>query len=108
MEEIPRVHSPYDKSNSSLNMESVSSNPSGNFDVRCLKMALLNSVGISKHYDEVKISMSSQLIDLMAFDETRLDQTITDDQVKIGGYDIVRNDRSRRGGRECRSTILTT
>ena len=30
--------------------------------------------------------------------ETRLDNTVSDSEVKISGYDIVRRDRNRSGG----------
>ena len=61
-----------------------------------------------KYLDEVKLSLSKQLIDLIAFNETRLDPTKTNDQIKINGYDVIRKDRSRTGGGVCiylRSTI---
>lgn len=75
---------------------------------RGFKMALLNIVSLPKHFDEIKLSLSNQLIDLMAFNETRLDPTITDDYIKVNGYDVIRKDRSRTGGGVCiylRSTI---
>ena len=71
-------------------------------------MISLNIVSLPKYLDEVKLSLSKQLIDLIAFNETRLDPTKTNDQIKINGYDVIRKDRSRTGGGVCiylRSTI---
>ena len=71
-------------------------------------MISLNIVSLPKYLDEVKLSLSNQLIDLIAFNETRLDLTKTNDQIKINCYDVIRKDRSRTGGGVCiylRSTI---
>ena len=45
--------------------------------------------------------MSKKFIDLIAFNETRLDANITDNTTNLDGYDIVRKDRSRNGGGVC-------
>ena len=39
--------------------------------------------------------------DIFALNETRLDSTISDGLVKISGFNIVRNDRSRKKGGVC-------
>lgn len=82
--------------------ESVSSkNPNKvNFfpKARGFKMVLLNIVSLPKHIDEIRMLLVDQPIDLIAFNETRLDPSIADGQVKICGYEIIRKDRSRRGG----------
>ena len=64
-------------------------------------MALLNIVSLPKHIDEIRISEVFKSLDLFAFNETRLDPSISDEQVKICGYDLIRKDRSRRGGGVC-------
>ena len=45
--------------------------------------------------------MANKFIDLIAFNETRLDANITDNMINIDGYDVVRKDRSRNGGGVC-------
>jgi hypothetical protein len=45
--------------------------------------------------------MSKKYIDLIAFNETRLDSNITDNIVHLTDYDIIRKDRSRNGGGIC-------
>ena len=65
------------------------------------KMAFLNIVSLPKKIDEINFSMSKKFIDLIAFNETRLDANITDNMINLDGYDIVRKDRSRNGGGVC-------
>ena len=54
--------------------------------------------------------MNDQLLDISAINETRLDSTINDWEVRIPGYDIIRKDRNRQGGGGCcfhiRSSIV--
>ncbi len=64
-------------------------------------MALLNIVSLPKHVDELRISKLFMYFDLFALNETRLDSSISDGLVCICGYDIIRKDRSRRGGGVC-------
>ena len=45
--------------------------------------------------------MSNKLIDLIAFNETRLDPNITNNMIHLNDYDLVRKDRSRNGGGVC-------
>ena len=61
-------------------------------------MALLNIVGIPNDLDELLMSAFFNYFDLFAQNETRLDSTISDGLVKISGFSIVRNDKSRKGG----------
>ncbi len=68
---------------------------------RGFKMAFLNIVSLPKKIDEINFSMSNKFIDLIAFNETRLDANITDNMINLDGYDIVRKDRSRNGGGVC-------
>ena len=64
-------------------------------------MAFLNIVSLPKNIDEINFSMTNKFIDLIAFNETRLDANITDNMINLDGYDIVRKDRSRNGGGVC-------
>ena len=68
---------------------------------RGFKMAFLNIVSLPKKIAEINFSMSKKFIDLIAFNETRLDANITDNMINLDGYDIVRKDRSRNGGGVC-------
>ena len=68
---------------------------------RGFKMAFLNIVSLPKKIDEINCSTANKFIDLIAFNETRLDANITDNMINIDGYDVVRKDRSRNGGGVC-------
>ena len=51
--------------------------------------------------DEIRHSICSKNIDLIAFNETRLDLSISDGLIHLDGYEVVRKDRSRNGGGVC-------
>ena len=42
--------------------------------------------------------MQDQTFDILSINETRLDNTIHSDEVKITGYDLIRKGRNRNGG----------
>ena len=64
-------------------------------------MAFLNITSLPKKIDEIRFSMLNKHIDLIAFNETRLDSSITDGMIHLNDYDIVRKDRCRNGGGVC-------
>ena len=65
-------------------------------------MASLNVVSLTSHIDEIRIWSSQQNLDLLAINETRrLYSSISNDQIKLPGYVILRNDRNRHGGGVC-------
>jgi len=45
--------------------------------------------------------MEKQPFDILAVNETRLDETIPDSLIQIPGYFVVWNDRNRNGGGVC-------
>ena len=64
-------------------------------------MAFLNIVSLPAKIDEIRYSMSNNLIDLIAFNETRLDPNVTNNMIHFNDYDLIRKDRSRNGGGVC-------
>ena len=71
---------------------------------RGFKMASLNITSLLKHIDELRIILNDQSIDVLAINETRLDENISDQEVNVQGYDIIRRDRpinGRFGGGVC-------
>ena len=67
-------------------------------------MASLNITSLLKHLDELRIVLDGQSIDILAINETRLDGSISDQDVKIVGYVVIRRDRTvngRFGGGVC-------
>ena len=59
------------------------------------KIGHLNIASLFKHIEELRIFMQNQQ---NTINETRLDNTISNDEVKITGYDLIRKDRNRNGG----------
>ena len=67
-------------------------------------MACLNITSLSKHIDELRVLLHNNSLDLLAINETRLNETIADNEISISGYNIVRRDRplnGRNGGGVC-------
>ena len=71
---------------------------------RGFKLAFLNITSLIKHLDELRVLLVDSPVDVLAINETRLDSNITDNEVHISGYEIVRRDRNingRYGGGVC-------
>lgn len=64
-------------------------------------MVSLNIASLLLHIDEIRAWLHNENVDFIALNETRLDSTIADNQVKLENYDIIRNDRNRNGGGVC-------
>ena len=67
-------------------------------------MACLDIPSLPKHIDELRVLLDNQWFDIIAINETRLDEIISIDEVKINGYNIIRSDRQineRNGGSVC-------
>ena len=63
-----------------------------------LKIAQLNVNSILKHIDEVKSLVKHNDIQLLALNETKIDESIFNDEINILNYSLVRKDRTRHGG----------
>ena len=61
------------------------------------KLASLNVTSLVKHIEELRILLANNMIDVLAINETRLASTVSDDEVHIHGYEIVRRDRESNG-----------
>ena len=71
-------------------------------------MSSLNINNLSKHIDELQILMKDANFDVLAINETKLDQFDPDSIINIDGYTCVRKDRNKDGGGVCiylRNTI---
>ena len=66
---------------------------------RGLKLASLNINKLITHIDELRILLAHNEIDILSINETKLNETIADNEVNILGYDIIRRDRITNGGR---------
>ena len=67
-------------------------------NTRGFKIAALNINSLSAHIDELKAYLCSGCIDILAVNETRLDQSFPNNLVSIPGYNLERRDRNRNGG----------
>ena len=65
------------------------------------KMAFLNIVTLPDKIDEIRHSVCNKNVELIAFNETRLDTSIPDGLIHIDGYEVVRKDWSSNGGGVC-------
>ena len=75
---------------------------------RGLVIASLNINGLLTHIDE-RVFMSFSNVDILQFNESKLDSAVHNDEVYIPGFEIVRKDRKvngRHGGGVC--TYLRT
>ena len=62
------------------------------------KIAHLNCRSLLKYIDELRLLFSNFDFHVISLNETRLDPSVSDDEVSIPGYNILRYDRSRNGG----------
>ena len=46
-------------------------------------MACLNITSLSKHIDELRVLLQNNSLDLLAINETRLNETIADNEISI-------------------------
>ena len=65
---------------------------------RGFKLTALNITSIPGHIEELRIYVNSDRIDILAVNETRLDDTISSGEVTVPGYALERNDRNTDGG----------
>ena len=59
------------------------------------------------HVDEFRTWLAQQNIDFITLSETRRDNNISDEQVRLDNYDLIRKDRNRNGGGVCVYIKLT-
>ena len=52
---------------------------------------------LAKHIDELRVVLSNQCVDILAINETKLDDTISDNEITVDGYNIIRRDRTVKG-----------
>lgn len=64
-------------------------------------MDMLNITSLPKHIDEIRILLTDKGLDVLAQNETRLDDNISNEDIHIDSYDLIRFDRSRKGGGAC-------
>ena len=63
-----------------------------------LKIASLNVNSLLKHIDEIRVLLEEYTFDILAINESKIDNSIPDNEIHVIGYDLIRNDRNRYGG----------
>ena len=63
-----------------------------------LKIASLNINSLLKHLDEIRVLLEKYTFDILAINESKIDNSISNNEIHILGYDIIRNDRNGYGG----------
>lgn len=63
-----------------------------------LNIAHLNVCSLLKNLDEIRFILKTNKIHVLCLSETRLDQSVNDDEIHVEGYTNVRLDRNRNGG----------
>ena len=64
-------------------------------------MGMLNIASLPKHIEEIRVILAEKCLDILALNETRLNNNITNQDMFIHNYDLIRADRSRTGGGVC-------
>ena len=62
-----------------------------------MRIACLNINSLPKHIDELRILMQNNPLDILAINETKIDDSFSEDEVSLAGYHIIRKDRNRHG-----------
>ena len=65
---------------------------------RGLKLASLNINKLITHIDQIIILLAHNEIDILSINETKLNETASDNEVNVSGYDIIRRDKITNGG----------
>ena len=62
-----------------------------------LKIANLNVNSLMKNLDEICLILSNKALDILAINESKIDNQISNDEIHIHGFNIIRKDRNRFG-----------
>ena len=66
-----------------------------------IKLGCLNVRSICGKIEQLQKFVGEQMFDILSINETWLDESVSDHEIEIPGYMIVRKDRNRRGGGVC-------
>ena len=65
---------------------------------RGLLICSLNAPSLLKHKSEIEMLLRDKKIDILALNETKIDEIVDDSLISIDGYFHERHDRNRHGG----------
>ena len=61
-------------------------------------MANLNINSLLKHINELRVIMADTPVQILSINEAKIDNSVSDNEIRINGYNIIRKDRNRKGG----------
>jgi exonuclease III len=61
-------------------------------------IACININSLPKHIDELRVIMQNGPLDILAINETKIDDSFSEDEISVVGYHFIRKDRNRYGG----------
>ena len=64
-------------------------------------MGSLNINSLAKHIDELRLVMINQPLDILAINESKLDDNDSGNMLSLHGYTLVRRDRNKKGRGVC-------
>lgn len=85
---------PVTEGNNTLRLNNLGAIPK----LKGFSIASLNIVSLLSHIEDLRVIMINEPFDILAINESRLDETVTDNEVYLTGYTIIRKDRNRQGG----------
>ena len=62
------------------------------------KMANLNINSLLKSIDQLRVILVNTSLDILAINETKIDDSVSSNEISIVGYQLIRKDRNRHGG----------
>ena len=66
-----------------------------------LKLGCLNIRSLCSKIDQLQLFVQSHNFDVLGVNETWLDESVSESEIEIAGYSVVRKDRNRNGGGVC-------
>ena len=63
-----------------------------------MKITIVNINSLLKHVDELRLMLPNSKIGVLAINESKIDSTVTESEISILGYNLLRRDRNRFGG----------
>ena len=67
-------------------------------NIKGFKIACININSLYKQIDEICFILMSSPLDVLAINESKLNHSISDGEIQIPVYVIIRKDRNRHGG----------
>ena len=66
--------------------------------LKVVKIMCLYIDSLLKHLDETQIFVEQEMPHVPGINETKLDENVSDDEIALEGYTVIRNDRNTSGG----------